>query len=176
MKALTEEEFIDKYESTGYLPFPMQYRGKSKLNSRQLKTKYKDYIRKIEALNNKPKGLSYQKEWDECRERLKLRDGTRDRLLEVLTRRELAQAKRHGYTGYGLSAKPSWAHFISRSRSSRLRCVDDNVYNINIYMHRLLDEGRSPITTEFIGKERVLNEWWKRIVPKEVFDKYKDKF
>ena len=172
MKALNEEEFIAKYESTGYLPHPMQYRGKGKLNIKSLKTKYKEYCKKVEALNNKPKGLSYQKEWDECREAVYARDNHECQLWGVLTEEEKKIAVENGY--YGQFKRITPAHFLFRSTNPKLKCEVDNVYTISLMFHSWLDENRSPLTGEYIGKQRVLEEWWKRILPTEIYEKYKD--
>ena len=150
----------------------MQYRGKGTLNVRQLKTKYKEYCKKIEALNNKPRGLSYQNEWDECREAVYVRDNHECQIWRVLTDDEKKIAVENGY--YGQFKKITPAHLVARSRDSKLICTVDNIYTVALVFHGRLDENRNPITAEYIGKERVLNEWWKRIVPKEIFDKYKD--
>ncbi|MDA3855880.1 MAG: hypothetical protein PF569_06460 [Candidatus Woesearchaeota archaeon] len=167
------EEFTEKYESTGYLPSPSRYTGKSKLNDKQLATKYKEHVRKVEALNNKESGLSYQAEWEECREAVYKRDGEECQLWKVLTDREKDIAIQSGYSLYGYTGRLTPAHFIPRSKSTKLRCEVDNVYTICIMFHSRLDLGEHPLTGEYIKSDRVLNDWWSRILNKEVFEKYK---
>ena len=176
MELLSLEEFILHYENTGYLPRPASYTGKGKLNSKQLNTKYKDYLKKVEALNNKDHSLSYQAEWEVCRAEVYKRDNNECQLFKILTEDERDIAIKSGYNLYNHTSKISPAHFVSRSRSTELRCIVDNVVTMAIIFHNRIDNGSDPITGEFIGKDKVLTKWWKRVLPIDIYNKYKDQY
>ena len=150
----------------------MQYRGKGTLNSKQLATKFREYTKKCEALNNKDHKVSYHEEWVVCREAVYARDNNTCRLWGILTDEEKKIAVENGY--YGQFKKITPAHFLFRSTNPKLKCEVDNVYTISLMFHSWLDEGRNPLDGTYIGKQRVLEEWWKRILPTEIYEKYKD--
>lgn len=174
MKKLSFTDFVNYYEEKGYLPIIRAY-SKKKLNEKQLKTKYKEYEKKLE-LDHKKYIPKYQEDWIKCRSKIYKRDKNTCRLWSILTDDEKQIAKKSGYLERGLSSKKTPAHFIARSRDSKLICIEDNVYTMSLLFHNRMDSGRDPITDNFIGKELVLNLWWKRILPEEIYNKYKDKY
>lgn len=174
MEPISFEDFKIFYANKHYLPIGISCSNKHILNEKELKTKYKIYLKKCDKpiKSNLP---DYQEDWEVCREKVYKRDNYKCRLWETLNNDEKSLARDNGYFN-GWASKISPAHIIPRSKDKDLICEVDNVVTLCLLFHGRMEEGQHPLTGDFIGKDQVYNEWWKRILPKEIFEKYKNKY
>ncbi len=175
METMDFEEFKSFYRKKGFLPSGISCTRSRRLNEKELKTKYSVYTKKMEADTNKFKVPDYWEEWEKVRAKVYLRDNNTCQLLRVLTGEEKKLAIANGWFR-GIASQVTPAHVIPRSKDSSLICSEENVYTLGMLFHNRMDEGCNPLTGEFIGKDRVYNEWWKRILPTNIYLKYKDKY
>lgn len=180
LEPMSLKEFIDYYREKGYIPLKTtisRSSSKKPLNDKQLKTEYKTYLKRVESKNNKDNKVSYHDEWVECREKVYARDNNKCLLWKIISKGERYEAIQNGY--YGKFKEITPAHFIPRSRDSKLLCEVDNVFTISLVFHSRLDNYEDPLTGKYIGKDNVL-KWWKRILEEnghiEFYNEYKDKF
>lgn len=91
--------------------------------------------------------------WNDLRDFLKKRDRS-DRLVQCLT---IAEAKRCKTLGQRLDC----AHLFAVSSYPEYTYEERNVYRINNTSHRWLDEYKSPISGDFIDRNRHFWWWWR---------------
>ena len=187
MELLTEEEFIDYYIENKKLPFPLST-PKSFLSEYNLKSKYKDYVRRMEHNQEKMKdaktykppesnyATSVQKNMDEFRAKddrrpfleyfKKLTKLQQDAITE-----ELWMCPKNKDTGY-----PTWdvAHIIERGENQRLADKQFNYILLPRNFHHHIDFYENPLTKEHerITKEQhdqiwidlIGQELWNRLI------------
>lgn len=155
---MTFEEFIEHYEKYGRCKGDA-FKNKNKLNEKQLKTKYKNYMKKF---NND--GLTLDQELREvilkrdigCRLMCKLTDAEKslvsnELMLDIL----------------------DVAHVFGKSAFPHMRYLEDNVVLLSKEFHSRLDAGKNPLTGKTISKEEH-EGWWIRIVGEDKYKKLKE--
>lgn len=99
-------------------------------------------------------------QWREVKERVRKRDGNKDRLLRVLTVKEALTLQKRAPSI--LLRKLDAAHIFPVSMYPDIMYNDSNIVMLNRYSHEALDNLRDPITNDPISYEERQN-WWKRI-------------
>jgi len=110
---------------------------------------------------------SSDKQWQEVKERVRKRDGNRDRLLRVLTMKEALSLQKKAPAV--LLKKLDVAHIFPVSLYPDIMYNDTNMVILNRYSHEALDNLRHPITGDAISYEE-RQEWWKRIAGQEQWE------
>ena len=155
---MTFEEFVEHYEKYGRCKGDA-FKNKNKLNEKQLKTKYKNYMRKFNndglTLDQVLRGVILKRDIG-CRLICKLTDEeklllTDDFMLDIL----------------------DVAHVFGKSAFPHMRYMADNVVLLNRVFHSRLDIGKNPLTGKSMSKEEH-EQWWIRIVGKNKFEELKE--
>lgn len=103
---------------------------------------------------------SKDQRWKDTKAEVHLRDGSRCRLMKVLTITEALALRKNA--GPFLN-QIDCAHFLSVGQNPE-DCYDaDNIVCLNHYSHSNLDDFKSPIDGHHISKEEVYG-WWVRIL------------
>jgi hypothetical protein len=99
-------------------------------------------------------------QWREVKERVRKRDGNKDRLLRILTVKDALLLRKKAPVV--LLRKLDAAHIFPVSTHPEIVYVDANIVTLNRYSHEALDNLRDPLTNEPISYEE-RQEWWRRI-------------
>lgn len=103
---------------------------------------------------------SSDKQWRDVKDRVRKRDGNKDRLLRVLTVKEALALQKKAPAN--IIKQLDAAHIFPVSLYPDIMYNDANIVILNRYSHEALDNLRDPITNEPISYEERQN-WWKRI-------------
>ncbi len=181
---MTFEQFKKFYEEKGFLPNDVG-RRKNSLNERQIRTRYKKYLKqekrkkeKFEEDLKKQREKEYNNTIDEKWENLKKEmDLTKCTLIERLKKEEsnvysysIQTMKQQG--GFLLGTIDP-AHVFSRGAYPHLKYKKENVVPLNRFSHSMLDTMRSPITGEQITKKE-RDSFWKYIVGDQTYNSLKE--
>ncbi len=169
---LNYEEFIDFYDTKGYLPNNI-YCSNKRLNSKQLKTKYKKYLKlevkkqekfreTLEKELNRDIEKAKDLEWEKVLKEVWIRDKGKCQLWEKLTESEKNLVRQDIFMSKYFSILDG-AHFLSRARYPNLKYEVSNVYLLYRFFHERLDNMRDPLTNKKINKDK-WKYWWKRII------------
>lgn len=185
---LTEEEFIEQYERTGYFPGGQYTKPNAKYNDRQLRSKYQSYVKSQEKKQDRRQAqIEKQQEkftqivengfedlkdhaWIQMREDVYRRDNYRCQLYAVLTPEEKKQ--------FGNSFGYHWlrilnpAHIFKVGSNPSIKYKPEYVVTMNQISHSMLDQNNCPLTGRQINKEDV-EWWWKRIIGENQYEKLK---
>ncbi len=107
-------------------------------------------------------------EWQELKVRVKDRDRNQDRLIRILTVREVALLKRSAPPFLLIQLDP--AHIYPVSTHPKLVYDDDNVVLLNRWSHTNLDCMKCPLTGKPISCEE-RQKWWERIAAPEQWER-----
>lgn len=99
--------------------------------------------------------------WQEVKKKVRARDANSDRLLRVLTVKEVVQLKKCAPNV--LLQKLDCAHYFSVGLYPELCYCESNLVLLNRWSHGNMDNCRHPITGEPISYEE-RQEWWARIL------------
>jgi hypothetical protein len=106
---------------------------------------------------------SKDEQWAALKERVRRRDGNKDRIFRVVSVQEAMLIRK----GAGrMLQKLDCAHIFPVGLYPELCYVDENVVLLNRYSHSLLDDMRDPIKGGSISKIEVY-EWWEKIAGKK---------
>jgi len=145
---------------------------KKQLNEKQLKSRYKVYVRSQEKLKDKKAvyfaGESHDEKWEQVRNVVYERDGFKCRLCSILSSDEIFVFSKN-CTSFIFSQTLDPAHVFSKGAFPHLRYEVRNIVILNRYSHFNLDNQKCPLSGKTISKAEKEN-WWKRIVGDEVFD------
>ena len=101
------------------------------------------------------------KEWQKVKRIVKKRDKDRDRILAVLSVKEVLLLRKNAPASQLAILDP--AHYRGVGEDLSLCYVPEKLVLLNRFSHEHLDDGKSPITGDPITKaER--QEWWERIL------------
>ena len=143
--------------------------GVTKLfNERELKTKYKNFIKKQDRVQNKE--IAVDDKWVTIRTNVYKRDGYRCRLLSKLSVDEL-NIVRPQLVGQNTTLDA--AHFIPRSKNEQAKYDVTNVITLIRMFHSRLDAQQNPLTGELISKLEK-NRWWKRILGESEYERLRE--
>jgi len=187
MKNISYEEYVEYYKDNNEF-YCRSYINKNKTyTNSQINQKYKKYLQKIEKqqtnqdrkfLEKKEKYEKQKEEyiqkvinnelefeidekWENVSTLIWKRDNFECRFIKILNEEEKQSFDKlvSNYQRENLEV----AHCISRAKSKKLYYELNNLYLINYFSHRSLDEFRSPLTGEAITTKEVVY-WWKRII------------
>ena len=105
--------------------------------------------------------IDIDEKWGEISNKIWIRDNLECRLIKILTDKEkeilFKTASKQQLENLEV------AHFISRSQSKKLYYNENNLFLLNYFSHRCLDEFKCPISGKILNKEDIY-PWWNRII------------
>jgi len=180
MQVLSEEEYIDYYNTNNRFPNSQYSSPTKKYNSAQLKSKYQKYLksekkreerstRQVERQENKEYTLSeYQQSIILAEEQVLKEDPTHALFWSVWTEEEKETIKQGGkLIGEYNTFDPM--HIISRSQSRKLACDPLNIIYGARYFHTCIDSYINPFTKKNMSKEE-RDHLWIRLIGIERFN------
>jgi len=163
----TYEEYEKEYLATGRL-----YSGKvfkipnRPLNEKQLRTAYKNHMRKLERTSQKNENGREESLDAAVRNKCFERDRGCCQIAALFTGTEFLRFKE---ANNGLEAKLDAAHIFGKKAFPRMRYLEANVVMVNRASHNWLDACKSPVDGKPITAEERAT-WWKRAVGTERYN------
>ena len=181
---MTFDDFVAYYNEKNTFPGGQYCNPDKAYNEQQLQTKYEKFLSAIEKRKRRQdesaqkqyekaveKSEQVDQKWVCMRERVYLRDNQFCRLFKVLNQSEKEQ--------FGANFGWKWkyiltpAHVFKVGSNPSIKYNEDYVVTLNLASHGMLDSGKCPITGKAISEQDVEN-WWKRIVGEQQYNKLKE--
>lgn len=170
MMLLSEEEYFDYYYEHGKCIDDL-FNNKAKFNEKQLKTRYKKYVIKSQAKEEKNK-IKRDEKWDE----LKVNIPNKCALIsKLVSDKRYSEAQMIREKGTFLVDTIDGAHVISRQKAPFMKYDIDNVVPLNRYSHSMLDFLKNPIYGTPISVEDQ-EQWWIYIIGEERWNRLNKKY
>ncbi len=171
---LTQEEFIEYYETKNRLPKPSSYTGGKKLNDRQLITKYKEYVKKCNRMEERKQSIKEDEDSEYLSNHIKNQrfakqearklDPEAQVFFSKLTSDELKTVNSMMRMGQDFSIIDP-AHIFSVGSTPTMADEIDNILMLPRCVHSLVDTYLNPLSEkhEVINKEQ-RDSFWIRFI------------
>jgi len=171
---LTLEEFIQYYESKNKLPRPSTYSGSKSLNEKQLNTKYKEYVKKCNRIEERKQSIIEDEESEYLSDYIKNQKFAKQEARQIdpdaniffskLNEEELSLVKKMMSVGYDFGIIDP-AHIFSCGGWPHMSDIVDNILMLPRCVHHYIDLFLNPLSEkhEAITKEQ-RNEFWIRFI------------
>jgi hypothetical protein len=140
--------------------------SKKSLNTRQLETKFNNYLKKENKKLEKLQAKQEDTEWEILKQYIHKRDCNTCRLYRILTPHEIRYFKECGRYLFNVL---DCAHVIPRSVSKNLYYEPKNIVLLDRTFHSSLDFEQNPLDGKVTSKINI-ELYWRRIVGDELYD------